>query len=269
MPHDITKRINFDPEFYLEAEKGNVPGHRVFTLFGRNESVDNNDAAICLNGIYRMPNFSNATQLRIKAGGNAGDSFAGAGARGVTFFGLNELGDRVTETVQTEGNGASALTTNTFSRLFGARVSESGSYVTDFPNDSQLGVITIEDAAGTEDWAIIDQEISRTQLGAYSIPKGETAHFLNIYSSSDGNKPYNFSLISRTGIDILTAPFAPFVKAGSIIGLEVPFSPIFSTPIGPFPELTDLVFLAEAVGGGGGIDVSVNFTMILIRDDLN
>lgn len=93
--------------------------------------------------------------MRIKAGGNAADTAAGAGAREVTLIGLDASGNVVTEAIATNGISASSATTNSFIRLYRAYVSASGTYATAAAG-SHTAAIVIENSAGGTDWLTID-----------------------------------------------------------------------------------------------------------------
>ena len=109
---------------------------------------------------YRTPQAGSATALRIKAGGNAADDAAGAGARSVRLTGLSATGAVVSETLATAGASASAATTQTFIRLFDAEVIDSGTYGTQSVG-SHVGDIVIENASGGTDWAKIPFEVTK------------------------------------------------------------------------------------------------------------
>jgi len=96
-----------------------------------------------------------ATTLRIKAGGDALDTAAGAGAREVTLQGIDELGNEVTESLATAGASASAVTTNKFIRLYRAWVSSVGRYGTMAAGGHEDDIV-IEKGTGSQDWLTLD-----------------------------------------------------------------------------------------------------------------
>jgi len=137
-----------------QVSRGNVQQVHVHHQFGRNVSCGTSYAPVSDIGVYRTPQVGSATALRIKAGGNAADTAAGAGARSIRLTGIHANGDEATEIIATAGASASVPTNAQLIRLYEAAVVNSGTYGTQAAG-SHVGNITIENAAGTEDWAQI------------------------------------------------------------------------------------------------------------------
>lgn len=243
-----------------DISRGIVVGARSIHKFGRNAAVGANYEPISIGGIYRTPQPANATALRIKAGGNANDTAAGTGAREITVIGLNASGSEITETIATAGASASAATQQTFIRLYRAYVSKSGTYASQTAG-SHVGSIVIENAAGGADWATISDTPprSQTQIAVYSIPRNRSAIITDLNISSDANKNANVILFQRQNILQSAAPYDGMRAVEEFTQVAGLHNVVFSTPLGPFPELTDIGFMARSTSTA--IDMAISFNI--------
>ena len=224
--------------------------------FGHNAAVSTSYEPVSNGGIYRTPQVSGATALRIKAG-NVNDTAAGSGAQEITLVGLDQTGAEITSVLATAGTSASSATSETFIRLYRAFISGSGTYATQSVG-SHAADIVIENAAGSEDWATIELggfAEGQTEIAAYTVPLGFTGYIRNIHVSADSNKAASIYGFKREGI-LETSPPYPAMRTWEqfhgILG-EESIVPIH--PFGPFPELTDVGFLANVGAQTGEVDV--------------
>lgn len=235
----------------------------VIHKFGFNNAVGTTMVPISSNGVYRTPQVAGATALRIKAGGDANDTAAGSGAREVTLQGLDETGALVTESVATAGASASSATTATFIRFFRAWVSSSGTYATQSAG-SHAATITIENSAGTEDWGELSVDgfaEAQTNVAAYSVPLGFQAFIKTAHIYVKAAKPIKLVAFHREGILETAAPYSAmrnFLNFDEFEGGKVvePWA-----PLGPFPALTDIGFMASVPSATAA--VSAVFEIIL------
>lgn len=251
-------------DFLIDVSRGRVPGHSIVHKFGRNTSVGTTLVPICEGGIYRTPQVGSATALRIKAGGNANDTAAGSGAREVTLIGLDETGTEVTETLATNGASASSATTTTFIRLYRLFVSASGTYAT-ATTGSHSGDIVIENSAGTEDWATISSGVwaaSQSEIGAYSVPLGKTAYVLSHAVNVDSSKNATVIFFQRQNILETSAPYTAMREVYDFAPITELFHISPHSPLGPYPECTDIGFMGKINTGTAEIDV--DFEILLI-----
>jgi hypothetical protein len=245
----------------LDISRGNVQGVRVIHRFGRNPAIGSIFTPVTRTGFYRTPQVSGATALRIKAGGNAADTANGLGGRAVTLTGIDPTGELISETIATAGALASAPTTKTFIRILSAVVTASGSYATQ-TTPSHVGTITIENAAGTQDWAqISDGSFPRgsSEIGVYTVPKGRSAYVQAIRLESEADKKANIILFQRSNI-LQTAPpysgmslIAEFPQVSGDVAVD------YDPPLA-FPQLTDFGFMASV--SASTVDVTVSFDVI-------
>ena len=234
--------------------------------FGRNVACGTSYTPVSDIGVYRTPQVGSATALRIKAGGNAADTAAGAGARSIRLTGINASGDEVSEVVATAGASASVATNAQFIRLYEAAVVDTGTYGTQNAG-SHIGDITIENAAGTQDWAEIQLNgfpASVTGIGSITIPRNHVGMISSIQINVDLSKTTDFLILRRGGILDTAAPYKPIYKVQEFIGVARPISIQFEAPI-KITELTDIGVLAKVSNGIGA--VSVDMEAIILESE--
>lgn len=252
---------------WLDIARGLTTGLTTEKVAGRNTAIGTSFAPITRGGIYRTPQSGSATALRIKAGGNANDDAAGSGARQITLVGLDENFEEVTETLATAGTSASSSTTNTFTRLLSATVSQSGGYA-DTSNGSHAGTITIEDSAGTQEWATIGATgypKGSTEIGFYTVPAGKTAYVKVKRISIDSGKTADILFLCREGADETAAPYTPMKTEGVITGVAGGSVESFGDteiPFGPFTGPADVGFMAKVASSTATVSVAYEVFLI-------
>ena len=250
------------PDFHLELARGAVPKYDVVHKFGRNSDVGQTFEPVTTTGTYWTPLATGATTVRVKAG-NANDTADGTGARSVTFTGIDINGNRLTETLATNGTSAGPDSTNSFMRIDRLWVASSGTYATDTAG-SHAGDITIENSAGTEDIATIsatDWARGQSQIGVYTIPAGQIGYLNSSVISVDSNKTVDIGLYRRTGVTQTAAPYDAMrliMEQNGISGIA-PFRP--DVPVNGFEGPCDIGFMAKAAQAAS---VTVDFELILV-----
>lgn len=251
--------------YYLEAAAGNVPANaEVIHKFGHNSLIGATFSPISFGGVYRTPQVSGATQVRVKAG-NTNDTAVGTGARTVQIEGINATGELTTEVLTTNGTSAGTNSVNSYIRIFRAFVVSSGTYASQTAGSHAADVV-IENAAGTEDWVTINSSSfsdSQSDVGAYTVPKGKAAYITKISYSVDTAKVTSFILFKRDNILQTAAPYSPMRKQLGIASAARDTSIVYDIPLGPFEEHTDIGFMAKVASGTA--EASVQFD-ILLRD---
>lgn len=245
----------------LDIARGLAPGCVGSFRFGRNTAIGSAYTPVTRSGFYRTPQSTGAVALRVKAGGNANDTANGTGAREITLVGLDATGEVITESLATAGATASAATSKRFMRLISSYVSKSGTYATQTAG-TQAGTITIENSAGSEDWALIaDGALGKgiTEMGVYTTPRNKSVAVMNVTISSDVDKKANIAMFRRENILETAAPYSPmtmiveFPQSAGLI--DVAFDPPLY-----FPPLCDFGFLASVAAST--VDVSVGMDMV-------
>lgn len=215
--------------------------------FGHNDVIGTSYSVVSEGGIYRTPLPTNATTMRVKAGGNVNDDAAGgSGARVVILFGINELGQTITETINLAGVLASDSTEQLFMRVWRAVVIETGVYATSMLMAGQGASIVIENTAGTEDWAIIRRNgfaDCQTQIGAFSVGGNERAYLSGFNIFVDSNKEVDFLFVFRSDF-MSTSVIQPVRLVIEMNGVQGDFN--FTFPEPPrFHQHTDIALLAK------------------------
>lgn len=245
--------------------RGNMYQTHIHHQFGRNTACGVSYVPVADTGIYQTPQVAGATQLRVKAGGNAADTAAGAGARSIELHGINAAGDEVIEVINTAGASASAPTSSSFVRLYYAAVKSSGTYGT-ASSGSHVGSITIENAAGGTEWAQIQLDgfpSGASCIGSLTVPRNHVGLVNSIEISVDtsGGKTMDLLLIQRSNILEASAPYSPIVKIQEFMGLDGISSIKFDVPF-KMSELTDVGVMARSSNGTNGISVNMEVLML-------
>jgi len=245
--------------------RGNMRLARIYHQFGRNIACGISYVPVSDNGVYRTPQVAGATQLRVKAGGNAADTADGNGARSVKLWGINATGDEIVEVIDTAGASASSSTQNSFIRLYHVEVYESGTYGTQAAG-SHVGSITIENAAGTEDWAemlLNGFPSGASCIGSLTIPRNHVGLITSVKINVDasGGKAMDVLLMQRSGILEAEAPYQSIKKIQEFIGLKDASEITFDVPF-KLPQLTDIGVLAKSSSGTNAISVDMEIIML-------
>lgn len=154
-----------------------------------------------------------ASTIRVKSGGNVNDlDLTGTGARKVLVWGLNENFLPAEETLNLAGASASTASTTTFIRVFGAKITEVGTY-----GGKATGNINIETSTGTALTRIL-AGFSASKKASYCVPAGKTCYIKSVNSTVPADKLGWVDLICREGADVATAPFKP---ASSLLKFQV------------------------------------------------
>lgn len=244
------------------AAAGGSPYRFVAHKFGRNTTAAAGDAVWETGGAYPYLTYSAASAMRVKAGGNAADDSAGAGARTVTIQGLDENFEIATETVTLAGISASSATTTTFSRVLRVFVATAGA------NRVNTGAIVIENSGGTADYATITAGKSQSQIGFLTVPAGYQAWLTHVTFSTDSasaTATIDLEAWSRSSADTVAAPFPAARLFDNLPALSRENGAMeidYEEPI-RFDEKTDIWF--EATPSTGTPVVAVQFTILFER----
>ncbi len=202
---DDTTLVRPTSSFVADVNFGRVAYVNSVQKFGRNDAVGTGAYEDIWLGGGSYNWLQAASALRVRAGGNAADDAAGAGAQSITIEGLDENFDAASETVATAGASASDPTTTTFSRVNRAYVGATGAYT-----GNNTAAVLIETTGGTL-VAQIEAGAGQTQLGLYSVPRLKTAYLTRVrfIVSAGTNKTASLRFWKRENADDVTTPYSP------------------------------------------------------------
>jgi len=255
----------------LFAAEGKDPNHRIVEVFGSSIAITNAGFTVISHGsTYETPIAAQALEF---VSDNIGDALNGVGAHEITIKGLNENWERQTVVISTHAtDGTQAVPIpSTWLRVFEASVTKSGAYAT-LATRSHLGTINIRYAGGGSIWASIlfsDIAHGKTQIGAYTIPKGETGYLdsINVHTETNKDKAVNVFAFKREGANIITPPYSAMKAFTEIIGVDGSVRVEKKTWQSGFPAYTDLGFLALKTTAGTA-NCSIDTQLLLVKDDL-
>jgi len=260
--------ISSQPGWVVRVAAGLVPGWKFIDKWGRNGVVGTTREPIVsesLGGDFWHP--TAASTIRIKAGGNAADDTAGAGARKINVEGLDENYQLVNEDIVTAGASASASTTTTFTRVFRAFVVEAGTY-----GGTNTAEIMIENTAGTADIITVDAHDGgqgQSLHCQYSAPVNTNVYLVHLFYNADTTKVNDVHLKVTDDISIVTAPFGATRTLVEFEGVVekvvlVPYTPILLNKPG-ITTPTD-IWVEGAVASGSSI-ISARMQLLVESTD--
>ena len=258
---DADPFFSIPADFYTEVKKGNVPGHSIINRSAINSAAPDGT----YEGILEMgANFTFVTAaatVRVKSGGNAADTAAGAGAQAVTVEGLDDTGVFLSESIELAGASASSVTTGLFWRTDNAYITplRAGAY-----GVANTAAIMIENGTGGTDLINIVAGEGRSQYGAYAVPLSTTGYLISATLIADSAKDADFKLFTRAALTDFATPFAPKIQQGHWNGIIGSYTIPNKAPILTMPALTDIWF--EAQGVGAITEVGVDFEILLVDD---
>jgi len=224
-------------EFYLEVAKGNIPGHKLKSKFGRNPSVGTSFETIWNGGgTYTGFNAVGAETVTVSSSSSS-DSISGTGLRTIRLYGLDANFEEITEDIELDGT-ADVISTKEFIRMDTAKGLTAGTV------GHNVGDVTVHQTVDTAViFAVIPATYNTTMIAAYTIPAGKTG-FLMEQSTALSNK-------QAASADVriqIKGPGEVFTVAGEAALNSQGTGYInqsFTIPK-QIPEMTDLFIEAEA-----------------------
>jgi len=249
------QRFSFDQ--MLMIAEGLDPNRFCVHKFGANADVGGTAEVIWTPGsTYPWPEA--AETVRVKAGGNAADTAAGAGAQEITIQGLDENWELVEEAVETAGASASAATTATFIRVFRAFVSRVGAY-----GAANTGAINIENTTSTNVIANIGAALGQTEMALYTIPAGYKGYLTSIEATVDTNQSADLRFWQRPNADDVVTPFSGAARLVTrFLALATAANRNLKAPI-EFAPKTDI--WVDGISGGASSVVAASFDLVLVK----
>jgi hypothetical protein len=249
-------------DYYLEVAKGNVTGHSLVNKFGFNSAIGATLEPICPGGVYQTPTTGQSIEI---VSTSTADAAAGAGARTVQVEGLDGSWALQTQTVTMTGTTAAAIS-GTWTRVFRAKVTESGTYATATAG-SHVGTLTIRTASAGATWAQIGLSTSgfplgQTEIGVYTVPAGSTGYLLSKHASIESAKTPNILWFRRENVDDVSVPYDSMrlFERHNGAAAEITYMP--PAPNLTLPEKTDIGAMAYVSPGSAA--AAVEFQLVLV-----
>jgi hypothetical protein len=242
---------------HLDIHAGNIPGFSIVNKFGATPSMATTEYAIWGSVAAYAGFLQAADEIRIKAGGNAADTAAGAGAQSIRVEGLDENWEIATEDIVTAGASASTKTTTKFIRVYRAYVLNVGTY-----GAANTAAITIETEAGAT-VALIPAGRGQTTMAIYTVPAGYEAYITGVHFSGDSNQAANFFMYQRQNADDVTTPFQGKRLILQHFGINGPHAPVEHIVNGAYPAKTDIWMAGAATGSTASI--VAEFDILLVK----
>lgn len=184
-------------DFYLEVEKGNVPGHTGVRVFGHNPDVDVGTEDVWEDG-GTLTRMTSAETMNIVSTSTDDDgSPVGTGARTVQVDGLD--GDFVAASEVVTMNGTTdVLTSNTYIRVSDLMVLTADATAT----NSNLGIITATASSAATVQAAMGVGDGLSHGIHYTVPAVKTGYLTKV----ELNVARNTSAVARVIYDAIITP---------------------------------------------------------------
>jgi hypothetical protein len=250
--------------FFVEVEKGNIPGHSIVHKFGHG-NVGGSMAPLTISGVYKTP--MAVVSLEIVSD-DTDDALDSVGAFEYTVIGIDANYDEITQVIAahaTDGLVAVAIPIDML-RVYRWYVSASGVYA-GASVGSHEGVLTMRVAGAGATWSQIEDTpfpAGQSEIGAYTVPDGFRAYIIQQELHGDSAKSVDVVLFRRSGIDIVIAPFTVMTTMSHYVGVKGINATDFKAPMDDLPARTDIGYMATVASGTA--DVSVHFSILLVKD---
>ena len=237
-------------DFLTEIKKGNIPGHTLISLIGRNPAIG--AAFEDMWGPGGVQVLATGAESWEMVCASANDTAAGSGAQEVTLVYLDDSYAEQIVTVATNGGTQSFSISDGF-RLQSAQVTAVGS------TKYNEGDITIQVTGGGAVRGLIpfisgDRGFCISHDIHYTVPAGKMAFTVDIVSSyPKGTDGYARPIISVEGGPEVIGAELPFYQTGTQLEVHAPF---------PLVEKSDLSFQANSLSGTAKLNISISLLIV-------
>ena len=225
-------------DYFLEIEKGNIPGHRSVSMFGHNQDVDSAAPEdVWINGGVLTRLTSAETMNIVSTSADDDGDPAGAGARTVEITGLDNDYRRISEIVTMNGT-TNVLTKHSYLRVSGMVVKTADPTAT----NTNAGLITATASSAATAQAGIGAAMGLAHKIHYTVPADCDAYLykvgLNVAKIGGGTASVFFVMT-------VTPPEEANYNIGSIaMDSDEGEIEIYSMAPRHFPEKFDMKILA-------------------------
>jgi hypothetical protein len=252
----------YSSEFLSNVAQGLVPGHELVRRFGAVLGVDTNLTVIASAKTYQTP--STLTSLEILSDDNTNDKAGGSGALTVEIIGIGAGWLEVTQEATLNGTAAVALATQLY-RVRSVRVKTSGAYGS-ASTPSHNSTITIRVASAGATWATINKVgsfgLGKTQIAAYTVPKGKIAFIVGDHISIESGKTASVYRFYRENCDDVTTPYTGIITVDDLSSVAAGSTAHADIWVGPFRGPCDIGYMGNVSSTTANIEVDFDLLVI-------
>lgn len=236
-------------DFLIEVGKGNVSGHSLENIFGRNPSVGTLEEDVWDAGAVLIYPTSGEQWEVVSSSSN--DDLADTGATKVSIRYLDDLFIEQTETVDMNGQIPVLMSATNIYRFIGARVIETGS------SKENEGNITVRVAGSGNTRGQINAGENEALDGHFTIPAGKTGYLIAWYCEAEKGEDLNMRIRRTDGENGI------FRTIGTLSVYQNNIVAPFNGPSDPISEKSDILIKAIS----SNIDVSASVIMQILLVD--
>lgn len=259
---DGTRHPHLSGQAMIEGKIANVT---FVHKFGSALDIGTTLTPVCSSKTYPTP--AAAVSLELVSTDNTNDIPAGAGARTVRVYGIQDwdVGE-VEQDVALNGTTAVPLT-GTWLRVYRMKVLDSGTYATSTA-PSHNSTITLRVAGAGATWAAINSSggfgFGQSEIAAYSVPSGYTAYLAGYEIWVSSGKTADLIFFVRENADDVTTPYTAMQSKILIRSLVGTFGTGHDDhPIGGFTGPCDMGWMAASTSTTSS--VSIAFDILLVK----
>ena len=250
-PHPA-RHVYVENDFGLEVAKGNVPGHSVGTIFGRNHDLDPANAALIWDygpTLYREVYLTANTELFMSSS-SASDTNIGILVEGMT----DDYVDKTELHIHTAGQTQQSI--GNWFRVFKATVISGASPLGDmyFAEADTLTAGIPNTPAKVH--AYMTQGTGVTHKAARTVPANHTMYITRLFLGTRRAEDavYHFHVKTETMPDFIEASNFPLYQS------TLPFTPL--DPPFPITEKIDFEFVADTVTNNTQVVANIGYILV-------
>lgn len=255
--------------FFVEVQKGNIPGHSLVHKFGAVEHAGAGWEVVASAHTYQTP--IALTSLEISSDDNINDIPAGTGALSVKVIGIGPGWIKQEEIIPLNGTTWVPLTKQ-FYRVYRLKVYTTGTYAIATAS-SHNSTITVRATGPGATWAQLVPEttlgLGQSEIGAFTIDKGYYGLLISRHvdiSDIGANKVGDIALFVRENADDIVVPFSGVMRAISIerdvaSGAEITIDP--KSPILALKGPADIGVMANSATPA---KIETDFEILMIEE---
>lgn len=246
--------IRIGNDHTLDLSRGLLVNQSVVHKFGGNDAVGTAEVNVSLNGVMGFPTAASTVSV---ISDDTDDDAGEAGALTVEITGIDSNFDEISEILTCNGTTASTVSTNSYWRIYRARVMTSGT-----TQSSNIGTLTVS-YTGNGDALEISPQVGSSETTHFVVPRNKTGYITRLHTSVDGKKTADLSFWIQPNFDTVAAPFSGRRMLSKIIGLGGSDEILFDSYL-RVPAMSEIYMTAIAAATNTG--VNAHFDIVLVDD---